>query len=902
VWNKPLYQIIGGKKMGLITNFASGEISPNMFGRIDLPQYHSAAARLENWDVIPTGGIKRRSGMERLAEVGANEKTRLIPVIISREEKYLLLFSHEKITVYKAEGNASIKTFTNASVSPGSLYKENEIPEVQYAQNQNMVVFTHQNHPPIRMEFYKDNVSISVLNIFILVSFECEPGLRHGFAPEEDKFYKIGYLKEEGQYPRSVAFFNNRLVFAATKNNKQRLFFSQVNRFSDFSTYKTFVREEKTIVEVRVKITMGNKVVQFVDFEEAEKIKSHDTKNYYTESRFFPEGTFIQRRPYIDNDKSWMELSNPPQNIFRAAPADYALVEGDIESKVIAYNNKNNNPDLIRHIKDFNKIINNNVSGGDVDIYIYASYFYLEANDGKSVLAERLIYGRSIDYNIPSKLIEDRDKGTDIAATIRNMIEQGCADLMSSISGFSLREVKTNNAVSTILSNSAQYLSYFYRGNSSTPLPLKPIYYGYMPDIKTDVLSDLTFVPSGEVYLILYTKEFKKEDMVTPDCGFTFEPSSGTNDAIKWLSVNRGIIVGTELSEFFIPPDIHANNTQAVALSRYGSDDIQGAAIGAATVFFQSGRKGLVEYYPNEYDQFRANNMALLAQHMLHESPAKEFDFATAPYTRLYITREDGTLVTLLYERGTGTFAWSRITTGEAVRDTITPEEVEEERKYATRRGTETYTTERPKFVPPKRLKRFVEGKIVTCAVLPGDDGFDDVYLIVKRKSKFYLERIRESGTVYLDGWKEWKYANESERRALLDSYDAETAGVYDEGKNEFFKLSAKTGELPASSGPGNRRYIGYPYKSVMKSVPVLKNEKMEPVSASAICVRLHDSYIPYITFQGDAVEGEPGKAVYDDYVIREPGILSGQSRNLQFYITHNTPNRCCMLSVYTEV
>jgi hypothetical protein len=324
-------------------------------------------------------------------------------------------------------------------------------------------------------------------------------------------------------------------------------------------------------------------------------------------------------------------------------------------------------------------------------------------------------------------------------------------------------------------------------------------------------------------------------------------------------------------------------------------------AIGASTVFFLSGRKGLVEYYPNEYDAFRANNLALLASQMLHESPAKDIDYATAPYTRLYITREDGTLVTLLYDRGTGTFAWSRITTGEAIRDTITPEEIEEERKSSQRRGTHLYTTTLPKFEPPKKLKRFVEGKVITCAVLPGDDGFDDVYLIVKRKDKFYLERIKESGTVYLDSWKEWKYANESEKRALLDSYDAETAGVYDEEKNEFFKLSAPTGELPAASAPGNRRYIGYPYKSVMKSVPVVTNEKMEPVKMSAMCVRLHDSYIPYICWN-DAVEGIPGKHIYDDDVIKEPGIMSGQSRSLQFYITHNTPNKGCILSVYTEV
>ena len=882
--------------MGLITNFASGELSPNLFGRIDLPQYHSAAARLENWDVIPTGGIKRRSGMQRLLELITNGKTRLIPVIISRDEKYLLFFSHEKITVSRAGGTFAIETFTNANVSPESLYKENEIPEVQYAQNQNMVIFTHQNHPPIQMYFLPDNISINVFNINTLVSFECEPGLQHEFAIEEDKFYKLGYLRNEGQYPRSVAFFNNRLVFAATKYNKQRLFFSHVNKINNFSTYKTIVTPAPNIVEVRVKITAGSKKVQFVDFAEAEKITNPDSKMYYTDSRFFPEGTTMEIYPYGQDGTPYMELSKIPQNIIGMEPAHYATVRAELESKVFAFENKNDFPTIATTTRIAEFTYGSSGVGGSYDyiyLYIGASFFYLD--EGEGTKSRNFIISRYFRQNY------DQDKATtkqNLISTIKAACEEYAGtSFHGNINGWHDNEI--NAAADAIISSSADYLKYEHEKLSKT-------YYNYMPDIKREVLNDLAFNATMEVYLTLYTKEFKKEDMVTPDCGFTFEPSSGTNDAIKWLSVNRGIIVGTELSEFFIPPDIHANNTQAVALSRYGSDDIQGAAIGAATVFFQSGRKGLVEYYPNDYDQFRANNMALLAQQMLHESPAKEFDFATAPYTRLYITREDGTLVTLLYERGTGTFAWSRITTGEAVRDTVTPEEVEEARRNHRDPDADdpyriSYHASRS-FVPPTRLKRFVEGKVITCAVLPGEDGFDDVYLIVKRKDKFFLERIRESGTVYLDSWKEWKYANESERRALLDSYDAETAGVYDEGKNEFFKLSAKTGELPASSGPGNRRYIGYPYKSVMKSVPVLKNEKMEPVSASAMNVRLHDSYIPYITFQGDAVEGEPGKVVYDDYVIREPGILSGQSRNLQFYITHNTPNRCCMLSVYTEV
>jgi hypothetical protein len=869
--------------MGLITNFAAGELSANLYGRIDLPQYHSGAARLENWDVIPTGGIKRRSGFRRIGELAANEKTRLIPVIISREEKYLLVFSHEKIAVYKAGENKPFLTFTNANVSPGKLYAENEISEVQYAQSQNLVIFAHQNHPPLLTAFYSSDVSIGVLNIFTLVSYEHEPGLFHGFGVEEDKYYKRGYLRKEGQYPKCAAFFNGRLVFAATEFDRQRLFFSHVNSFSDFSTYKTFITEVKYVVEVRCKITMGSPKVQFVHIEDAEKIINPDNKTYYTDSRFFPEGTRMLIYPHVEGDgKAYMEFDRLPQNIIGVVP-DGLLA--DLNKWEAAFNSLDANP------YEFGDILKYSTTGyfqGSfyfIKIFIGASFFRVE-NNGKDLLKETVI--------IPPDIMGRPNYYDDIKTLINN----ACDKIMKQTPGDSygdIIDIAISGAVNQIITHSNYLLK--FSDNGSYNVLAEKTYYGYMPEIKKKILNSLLF--TSEAYIILFTRELKKDDVVTPDCGFTFEISSGKNDAIKWLSVNRGIIVGTELSEFAIPPDIHAGNVQAMAISKYGSDNISGEAVGAATVFFQSGRKGLVEYYPNDFDQFRANNMALLASQMLHESPAKEFDFATAPYTRLFIVREDGVLVTLLYERATGTFAWNRITTGEVTRDTITPEEVEIERKLKDRyRNSNPQHYDNSPFEPPKRLKRFIEGKILSCAVLPGGDGFDDVYLIVKRGGRFYLERLEKSGTVYLDGWREWKWGNESQKRELLESYSPD-AVIYDENKVELYNLNAPTGQVPQSE-EGNRRYIGYPYKSVMKSMPVVKNEKMGPVNMSAMCVRLLDSYEPCI-WERETSNSELGKELHDG-VIKVTNILSGQSRTMQFHITHDAPNRCCVLSVYTEV
>ena len=44
-------------------SFSGGELSPEMFGRIDDAKYQSGAAMLRNFLVTPTGAAKNRAGL-----------------------------------------------------------------------------------------------------------------------------------------------------------------------------------------------------------------------------------------------------------------------------------------------------------------------------------------------------------------------------------------------------------------------------------------------------------------------------------------------------------------------------------------------------------------------------------------------------------------------------------------------------------------------------------------------------------------------------------------------------------------------------------------------------------------------------------------------------------------------
>ena len=58
----------------LQTNFASGQLDPLMAARTDTKAYANGAETLTNVMQLVQGGVKRRMGMEYLAEIGEHAR------------------------------------------------------------------------------------------------------------------------------------------------------------------------------------------------------------------------------------------------------------------------------------------------------------------------------------------------------------------------------------------------------------------------------------------------------------------------------------------------------------------------------------------------------------------------------------------------------------------------------------------------------------------------------------------------------------------------------------------------------------------------------------------------------------------------------------------------------------
>tara|TARA_R110000787_G_scaffold91459_2_gene192792 strand:+ start:12443 stop:14893 length:2451 start_codon:yes stop_codon:yes gene_type:complete len=87
------------------TNFTAGELSEDLFGRVDITKYQNGAATIENFIVQPHGGVKRRPGTRFVKEVKTSSlQTRLVSFEFSTTQAYCIEFGNLYMRFYKDQG------------------------------------------------------------------------------------------------------------------------------------------------------------------------------------------------------------------------------------------------------------------------------------------------------------------------------------------------------------------------------------------------------------------------------------------------------------------------------------------------------------------------------------------------------------------------------------------------------------------------------------------------------------------------------------------------------------------------------------------------------------------------------------------------------------------------------
>lgn len=112
----------------LLRSFAGGEITPELFGRLDLAKYQTGLALCRNFQVLPHGPATRRPGFRYVIEArDSTKRARLIPFAFSADQTVVLEFGHQYVRFHVAgatllEANVAVASIVGDTVTTASAH------------------------------------------------------------------------------------------------------------------------------------------------------------------------------------------------------------------------------------------------------------------------------------------------------------------------------------------------------------------------------------------------------------------------------------------------------------------------------------------------------------------------------------------------------------------------------------------------------------------------------------------------------------------------------------------------------------------------------------------------------------------------------------------------------------
>ena len=126
--------------------FSAGEMSDDLFGRIDLDKYQSGAKRLKNFIVHAHGGVSNRPGTRFVAAAkDETEAVRLIPFLYNKEQAYVLEMGHQYCRVI-SDGGVVLKT-DDSELYFTSPYSGGDLARVKFCQSADTIYMVHPSYP-----------------------------------------------------------------------------------------------------------------------------------------------------------------------------------------------------------------------------------------------------------------------------------------------------------------------------------------------------------------------------------------------------------------------------------------------------------------------------------------------------------------------------------------------------------------------------------------------------------------------------------------------------------------------------------------------------------------------------------------------------------------------------------
>ena len=139
--------------------FAGGEITPVLIARNDIQKYSSSLKTLRNGFIRQEGCITNRPGLEFVGEVKySSKKTRLIPFIFNQQQTYVIEFGEYYCRFIQNGGyiiypdDYEDESLRGEIVEISTPFTEDELDDLYYHQNFDLLNIACHNHPPKQLE------------------------------------------------------------------------------------------------------------------------------------------------------------------------------------------------------------------------------------------------------------------------------------------------------------------------------------------------------------------------------------------------------------------------------------------------------------------------------------------------------------------------------------------------------------------------------------------------------------------------------------------------------------------------------------------------------------------------------------------------------------------------------
>lgn len=136
-------------------SFASGEISPLLYGRPDFVRYQSGLRRCRGFVPLTEGVATRLPGTRYFGNSKDNLKARDLDFVFSDEDSYSLEFTDGVMRVWRA--GALVESSPGVPFELAIPYTESDIPNLQTVQSADRVFIVDGRNPPQRLNRFADD-------------------------------------------------------------------------------------------------------------------------------------------------------------------------------------------------------------------------------------------------------------------------------------------------------------------------------------------------------------------------------------------------------------------------------------------------------------------------------------------------------------------------------------------------------------------------------------------------------------------------------------------------------------------------------------------------------------------------------------------------------------------------